>query len=133
MKLVSETLNEIHFNRGMDPKTAMGIGTLSNMGREIQEADLNSGYTLDGSPGIIRRVYTKRSRLCLELYYGKLSKPNGKMMHRKPYAELLMAQTGLDKYFSYPYIDYDNRTYIWFPILPEYVDKFPKNRDLLAD
>ena len=129
--------NQVHmrakFVRGLDPKISMGVGTLHNMGREIKEADLNSGYGFEGNPGAIKRIFTKRSRLCLEFYYGGLEKPNGKQMHRKPYAELLMAQTGLDKFFSSPYIDYKARTYIWFPILPEHADKFPKDKDLLAE
>ena len=122
-------MESVSFERGKDPLMAIGIGILNNMGKLIEEADLNSGYTLDGTPGAIQGVFTKRSRLCLDFYYGELKKPNGKMMHRKPYAELLMAQIGLNKFFTYPYIDYDHRTYCWFPVLPEYADKFPKNKE----
>ncbi len=55
MKLVPESLNEVKFERGQDPKRALGIGTFPSLIEEYEfliskypELDISNSYKVQG-------------------------------------------------------------------------------------
>ena len=125
-KLVRENIN---FERGRDPKAALGVGMINRIPHLLLKADLESGYGFNGKPGAIRNIeIVGPVRIQINFHYRVQIKnlETDKIISGEKYAKLLAEQAGVWDLFGNFYNVHHSSYEFYYTLLPEYANILQK-------
>lgn len=128
MKFVREY---IEFERGINPKTALGIGQVANIPKILLQQDLKSGYGIDGLPGSIRDIKTTKDRVHIRFWYDHKIRnlETGKLISKEKYAKKLAEDSGIWNLFKNFYHAHGISYEFYYTLKDEYKGMLPQNQE----
>lgn len=120
----------LDFERGINPKVALGIGQIANIPKILLKQDLKSGYGVSGLSGTIRDIQTTKNRILMRFWHGYKIRnlETNKIISKEKYAKKLAEDAGIWNLFQNFYHAHKTSWEFYFTLKDEYKDMLPQNR-----